>query len=840
MLLCFFSLVFAKAPKEELIKARYALENGDIETTIVITKDLLNQKRVHGTTKDATNYLLASAYQQQSAYLLAADYYYAAYKSGRALRKEALFARAQNLLHGKDYKKAINSCSLFRKNWPNDIHADECLLLMGESNGELGNISNMKYFYGQYLSLYPESPKSESIRVQDNIFTYKKNPDLAREKLRYLYFNHSYPSSVTQIESVLSAEELRAQTWNEESQWIWSRIRSGFLEEAWEKTQQLQLRQDEPAIKGWLDENLINITWYTRSYDEYIVLRKKAYRRSPSGLLAWKIFHAYTRAAKWEEAASWGDKMLKKYRGRGRWAGAKDNVARAHMFNRNYKRAGQLWEQQKGHLATFNYAFCTYMNGEYKTAIARFKKLSDRDDAWGVASNYWIGRSKEKMGIDPKEHFAFVRKHDHVQWYTLLLDQREDLPNEKTMIFNGQWKQRTLEQSQPFEKKFARELLAVATPKKYISFPDYHSNFSWEVANDPPKEERKVETTVTSTKEPQKRYSAHPFAGSALPNSYTKNPLYSDKQLDSIFAELAYNKGKKFPILQEIYALTLAGDYPIASVKLNIFYNAWKEAKKTKSRSKRKAKKSSKSAHYTNARKRLSKKGMEDDKPRFDPSIEDLFSSQREWLPYMLFVRSHHHVMRMTLLNALAEDSSPDMKRLNYPIVHPHYVWSLGHEYNIDPLLIHSILRAESVYQEFIVSWAGAIGYVQVMPKTGAKVAHLLQEESYSPEDLEHPKTNLRYGSFYLSRLMERFDQSYPFAVGSYNGGPHNMSRWYKNLKDNVDMDEFVEHVAFDETRRYIKKVCGYYHRYISYHHINSVVHMPLVPGEDDASVIDF
>ena len=109
MLLCFFSLVFAKAPKEELIKARHALENGDIETTIVITKDLLNQKRVHGTTKDATNYLLASAYQQQSAHLLAADYYYAAYKGGRALRKEALFARAQNLLHGKDYKKAINS-----------------------------------------------------------------------------------------------------------------------------------------------------------------------------------------------------------------------------------------------------------------------------------------------------------------------------------------------------------------------------------------------------------------------------------------------------------------------------------------------------------------------------------------------------------------------------------------------------------------------------------------------------------------------------------------------------------------------------------------------------------
>ncbi|MAA78375.1 MAG: hypothetical protein CL916_03880, partial [Deltaproteobacteria bacterium] len=99
---------------------------------------------------------------------------------------------------------------------------------------------------------------------------------------------------------------------------------------------------------------------------------------------------------------------------------------------------------------------------------------------------------------------------------------------------------------------------------------------------------------------------------------------------------------------------------------------------------------------------------------------------------------------------------------------------------------------------------------------------------------------NLRYGSFYFSRLMERFDQSYPFAVGSYNGGPHNMSRWYKNLKGHVQMDEFVEHVSFDETRRYIKKVCGYYSQYVQFHHSNGIVRLPLTPGEDDASVIDF
>ena len=154
---------------------------------------------------------------------------------------------------------------------------------------------------------------------------------------------------------------------------------------------------------------------------------------------------------------------------------------------------------------------------------------------------------------------------------------------------------------------------------------------------------------------------------------------------------------------------------------------------------------------------------------------------------------------------------------------------------------MHSILRAESTYREFIVSWAGAIGYVQVMPKTGAKVAQLLAEQSYSPKDLENPKINLRYGSFYFSKLMERFSQAYPFAVGSYNGGPHNMSRWYKNLKGNIEMDEFVEHIPYNETRLYIKKVCGYYGQYVElYNPADSGVYIPSPPEEDDASVIDF
>ena len=66
------------------------------------------------------------------------------------------------------------------------------------------------------------------------------------------------------------------------------------------------------------------------------------------------------------------------------------------------------------------------------------------------------------------------------------------------------------------------------------------------------------------------------------------------------------------------------------------------------------------------------------------------------------------------------------------------------------------------------------------------------------------------------------------------------MSRWYKNLKGDIDMDEFVEHIAFQETRLYIKKVCGFYSQYVSHYVPNGNVWLPPTPGLDDASVIDF
>ena len=794
-MLCFFLSWTYAAPNidEEITRARESFLHGDIESTIVITTQLLQNKKLYGTKEDITRYLLASAYTHAESHLLAAEEYQKIYWGGRALKKEALYARAQSLSEGDSHKEVLSSCNEIRSKWPNHEYADSCLLLLGKAQGHLGNISSMLFFYEQYLSKYPKSPKAESIRVQEALFEHANNQKGAKEKLRYYYFNHSYPSSAAQIRNILTQEDLLPQNLDEETQYIWSLIHSGFLEEAWQHTQVLIEKQEtDPQIQKWVEENLIEISWYTRSYDTYIEKQKEEYEKSPDGLLAWKIFHAYTRSGQWKEASEWGDNMLITYKNRGRWAGAKDDVARAHMFNRNYTRAAELWSEKRSDLAKFNESFCWYMAGDYAKSITLFERQINKTDAWGVAAHYWIGRSKEKLGEDPTRYFDFVRTYDDIHWYRLLLKQREVPQTTSITIVNGQWKQKNIQQKIQHDGILRQDIIPLSSPlKNNSSIDDYSSSFQWT------EKQNKPSPLIES---PPIEYPSHSFSGSQLPNSYDNLPFSSHEELNNLFEQFMESKGERYPELREIYALALAGNYPVAAHKLNILYEQWKEG-----------------------------------------SISNnLVQNEMEWLPYMIFVRSHYQVMRFTILSAAEENASQSMKQINYPIVHSHYVWSLAKQYNLDPFLIHAILRAESTYREFIVSWAGAIGYVQVMPKTGAKVAHLLNEETYSPTDLENPKINLRYGSFYFSRLMERFDQSYPFAVGSYNGGPHNMSRWYKNLKGYVEMDEFVEHISFDETRRYIKKVCGYYDQYISHHTDNGWVRIPLTPGEDDASVIDF
>lgn len=141
-----------------------------------------------------------------------------------------------------------------------------------------------------------------------------------------------------------------------------------------------------------------------------------------------------------------------------------------------------------------------------------------------------------------------------------------------------------------------------------------------------------------------------------------------------------------------------------------------------------------------------------------------------------------------------------------YPKAYSSYVEKASKDFKIPTELIWGIMKAESQYRRDAISPVGALGLMQVMPYTGRRVASLMSESNFNPSKLLEPPTAVRVGSRYLQRLMQRFDQTIPFVAAAYNAGPHRVHTWLAYF-GTLEMDEFIEHIPFLETRNYVKKV---------------------------------
>ncbi len=138
----------------------------------------------------------------------------------------------------------------------------------------------------------------------------------------------------------------------------------------------------------------------------------------------------------------------------------------------------------------------------------------------------------------------------------------------------------------------------------------------------------------------------------------------------------------------------------------------------------------------------------------------------------------------------------------------------VARKYSLDPDLLFAVMRVESVYHRRIISHAGAIGLMQIMPRTGRLIATQLGLKDTTATDLLDPKLNLELSAWYLSALLVRMDGRLPLAIASYNGGPHNVRRWIEEYGSDLPLDVFLERIPFAETKRYVRRVLGYYAQY--------------------------
>jgi soluble lytic murein transglycosylase len=146
------------------------------------------------------------------------------------------------------------------------------------------------------------------------------------------------------------------------------------------------------------------------------------------------------------------------------------------------------------------------------------------------------------------------------------------------------------------------------------------------------------------------------------------------------------------------------------------------------------------------------------------------------------------------------------LRRLIYPIYYADLIIPEAEAHNIDPMIVFSLMRAESLFDGAVTSSAAAGGLMQIIPPTGEQIARDLRWPNYQQSDLYRPFINVKFGVYYLRRYgLDFLDGDMYAAWAAYNGGPGNAQRWKE--ASNGDTDLFVENISLGETRLYIDRL---------------------------------
>lgn len=142
--------------------------------------------------------------------------------------------------------------------------------------------------------------------------------------------------------------------------------------------------------------------------------------------------------------------------------------------------------------------------------------------------------------------------------------------------------------------------------------------------------------------------------------------------------------------------------------------------------------------------------------------------------------------------------SKPDWyERLLYPLEYEQLVLGSARTFDLDPALIAAVIYAESRFRPDAVSEAGAIGLMQLLPETGRWISETTGGDGFAAKDLYNPRTNVRFGAYYLGMLLDKYDGNTRFALAAYHAGQTNADRWLRR----------GGRIAFPETRDYVASV---------------------------------
>ena len=174
-----------------------------------------------------------------------------------------------------------------------------------------------------------------------------------------------------------------------------------------------------------------------------------------------------------------------------------------------------------------------------------------------------------------------------------------------------------------------------------------------------------------------------------------------------------------------------------------------------------------------------------------------------------LFMYLYHDSLKSKI-----DDFTPNA--FTYPTTYEEYVVKYSKKYDVDPVLVFSVIYVESGFDEKAESDVGARGLMQLMPDAFDWVKFRLNDtRDIDFDSMYDPETNIQYGSYYLSYLMDKYDDSIELSAAAYHCGMGLVDGWLEDgtiSAENFDVNDIPD--ENDQTSHYINKITKAYKGY--------------------------
>jgi soluble lytic murein transglycosylase len=150
------------------------------------------------------------------------------------------------------------------------------------------------------------------------------------------------------------------------------------------------------------------------------------------------------------------------------------------------------------------------------------------------------------------------------------------------------------------------------------------------------------------------------------------------------------------------------------------------------------------------------------------------------------------------------------LEQVTLPLQHEDIIRQQAREKDVPADLIAAVIYSESRFRDQ-TSHAGARGLMQITPSTARVIERLSGGQTFNFDDLSNPDINIRYGTFYLHYLIQKFGDNEIAALAAYNAGETNVAAWGGS---SLTLDD----IPFPETRNYVENVLAKRDEYASHY----------------------